>query len=71
MTLPPIHESVTLERLLELADSDEYLGVCLRCGADRACCEPDAEAYACDEGCGPFAYGPDAAMLLVADEVPA
>ena len=57
-----VHASVTLERLLELADSDEYTGVCLRCGADRACCEPDAENYACDECDAPFAFGPEAVL---------
>lgn len=28
---------------------NEMIGFCLACGAERACCEPDARKYPCDE----------------------
>jgi hypothetical protein len=46
----------TLEELQQADDCSE--GFCLACRAQRECCEPDAEAYRCDE-CGEHAvYGP-------------
>ena len=30
---------------------DDYVGLCLGCGAERDCCEPDASSYECEE-CG-------------------
>lgn len=30
---------------------DSSIGLCLGCGAERDCCEPDAENYKCEE-CG-------------------
>ena len=36
----------------EYAEYDESsTGLCLACGAERDCCEPDAENYKCEE-CG-------------------
>ena len=64
-----VHASVTRSRLLELAveRADEHLGVCLACGADRACCEPDARGYACDDCGAPFAFGAEEALLACPD----
>jgi len=46
-----LHESITFERLEEIIMNDEYIGFCVKCGAERECCEPDANHYQCDE-CG-------------------
>ena len=40
---------IPLEQYEELRE--EYIGICLKCGAERECCEPDAAHYECDE-CG-------------------
>jgi hypothetical protein len=41
--------TITIEQFEELLDSDT--GICLKCGAERGMCEPDARRYPCDE-CG-------------------
>jgi hypothetical protein len=28
---------------------DQYVGLCLKCGHERSCCEPDAREYDCEE----------------------
>lgn len=40
---------VSLEEYEQLRD--EYIGICLSCGEERDCCEPDAANYEC-ENCG-------------------
>ena len=40
-----------IDRAMEIVEADEYLGLCLDCGAEKDCCEPDARKYTCDE-CG-------------------
>jgi hypothetical protein len=47
---------VVTEAQLQQAD-DEMIGFCLACGAERACCEPDARKYPCDECHQPKCYG--------------
>jgi len=39
----------TLEQIEEA--SENMVGFCLACGAERECCEPDARKYHCEE-CG-------------------
>ena len=44
--------------------TDNYIGLCISCGAERECCEPDAEKYKCEE-CGKTnVYGVEQLMLL-------
>jgi hypothetical protein len=31
--------------------SEDYIGICTNCGAERDCTEPDADEYPCEE-CG-------------------
>lgn len=40
---------ISIEVYQEL--EDDQAGMCLRCGHDRGCCEPDASGYECD-ACG-------------------
>ena len=56
-----IHKSITFDRLMEAAERRETSldnpGFCIRCGEEQKECEPDAQAYECDE-CGANAvYG--------------
>ena len=44
---------------------DCYEGLCVSCGAERGCCEPDARRYECEEGCGKrTVYGAEELMLM-------
>ena len=57
------HASITLTRVMEAINEDEYPGLCIRCGADTSGVEPDAERYPCDE-CGAEAvYGAEQLIL--------
>jgi len=42
-----IHSSITLARVLALAAEDDYIGVCVHCGAETSGVEPDAREYPC------------------------
>ena len=50
-----VHRSITLDRVLELANQREFNldnpGICLACGEEAYGCEPDACKYMC-ESCG-------------------
>ena len=40
-------------------------GICLACGMENGCCEPDARKYKC-EGCGEHAvYGAEELMMRI------
>ncbi len=56
-----VHPSVTPERVVEACEREmsslDNPGICIACGEDAECCEPDARKYIC-EGCGlPAVYG--------------
>lgn len=58
------------DTIIKMSESDyliaqeEYLGYCRDCGAERDCCEPDAENYKC-ESCGAFAvYGAEQLLIM-------
>lgn len=44
--------TITVEEYLEYRE--EYIGICLECGAERETCEPDADGYRCED-CGEHA----------------
>jgi hypothetical protein len=44
--------------------SANMLGLCLACGAERDCCEPDARCYPC-EACGKrLVYGSEEILIM-------
>ncbi len=48
---------------------DEYIGLCLGCGEERECTEPDAHEYPC-EACGKNeVFGTEELLLMGALEV--
>ena len=60
------HPSITPARL-EQAVQEEYLGICIACGAERGNVEPDARRYKCDT-CGALeVYGAEELLLMVED----
>jgi len=65
-----IHSSLTIERIMEAAESQmmgtDNPGFCVACGEDADGCEPDARGYEC-ECCGKHAvYGAEELLLHVA-----
>ena len=47
----PVRQAITIERVVEMCERDEYEGICLACGEDAFDIEPDARGYEC-ESCG-------------------
>lgn len=43
---------------------DDSIGLCLACGAERDMCEPDAEAYDCEDCEKSFVFGMDTLLIL-------
>ena len=48
MKLP---KGLSIEQITDAVESDDNVGFCLACGAERFECEPDARNYECDS-CG-------------------
>jgi hypothetical protein len=44
-------KAITIERVMQQCENDEYEGICLACGEDAQGVEPDAREYEC-ESCG-------------------
>lgn len=64
----PSTERVELDQLMEAIESDEHLGFCLSCGADRDGCEPDARHYECEE-CGELqVFGAQELLIMISEE---
>jgi hypothetical protein len=70
MTTETMHESITLEMITPLAESQMFgtanSGVCLACGEERDGCEPDARNYEC-YACGEMkVYGAEEILIMLA-----
>lgn len=59
-----IHKSVTLDRVVDLCESSDMLGLCLTCGAENNAVEPDASEYMC-ETCREFTVWGVEELLLI------
>lgn len=64
------HTSITRERVLELLNEGEYIGLCVACGAERECTEPDARRYECPECNSRSVYGVEELLLMTTPPVP-
>ena len=59
-------KTALLELALKLAQYDEYMGICLGCGAEAVGVEPDARGYECD-ACGAHkVYGAEEILIALA-----
>lgn len=56
---------VTLDQIMEAAESGEYMGFCLACGAEAYGVEPDARRYECDECGKEKVYGAEELLMMV------
>ena len=60
-----IHDSITVDEVMEAIESGDYIGFCVVCGAEAYSIEPDARQYEC-EGCGkPGVYGAEELLLMM------
>jgi len=63
--ITPRRKAITLQRVIEMCERDEYEGICLACGEDAYGVEPDARRYEC-ESCGKEkVYGSQELILMV------
>lgn len=64
----PLHESVTIGRVMALVESGmnslDNPGICLKCGEDADGCEPDAQRYECEACGGRTVYGAEQILLM-------
>jgi hypothetical protein len=70
MTTRTLHHSITLERVIPLAESSmfglENPGLCIACGAERDGCEPDARGYECYECSENTVFGAEEILMMIA-----
>jgi hypothetical protein len=53
---------ISIEVYEEYRDMD--IGMCVKCGAEKECCEPDARKYKCDD-CGlRSVYGSEELLIM-------
>lgn len=58
-----MNKNINIDRVLELCEEDEYVGICTACGKEQDGCEPDARGYEC-ESCGSMSvYGAEELLL--------
>jgi hypothetical protein len=56
---------LTIDRIMEAVQEDDYLGFCIACGEEACGVEPDAHEYTC-ESCGKATvYGAEELLLMV------
>lgn len=61
-----IHDSITVNRVMEAVEQDDNLGFCNACGDEVSGVEPDACGYEC-ECCGEAAvYGAEELLIRLA-----
>ena len=58
-----IHPSLTLELIMHAVESDDYVGFCLKCGAEHYGVEPDAVGYSCEECEAPAVSGAEDILI--------
>jgi len=58
------HEPITFTLEQIKMAMEESSGFCIKCGAERDCCEPDAREYECDECKKKSVYGAEELVLM-------
>lgn len=61
-----MHKSITLEKVMNLVEEGEYIGLCINCGEERAQCEPDARNYHCDNCGEDKVFGAEELLIMLA-----
>jgi len=58
-----MHASITLDRVTDAIEADDYLGFCINCGEEHDSIEPDARRYRCEVCNQPSVYGAEEILL--------
>ncbi len=58
------HKSITLDRIVELVEADDNLGICGACGQEAMGVEPDARKYPCESCDEKRVYGAQEWLLM-------
>ncbi len=56
---------VSLDRVLEAVEADEYIGFCIACGYEQEGVEPDARKYKCEECNRAQVYGAEEVLIMI------
>jgi hypothetical protein len=57
-------QPLTIDRIIEAIQLDEYIGFCTECGREQCGVEPDARKYRC-ESCGAMSvFGAEELLLM-------
>lgn len=58
-------KEVSIDRVMEICENDEDIGICRSCGHEQDGCEPDARQYECEE-CGERqVYGAQELLIML------
>jgi len=60
-----IHESITVERVIEAVSEDDCIGFCVACGEETNGVEPDARKYTCDSCDEKTVYGAEELLIMI------
>ena len=58
------HASITTDRIIDLCEMDDNLGICGACGEDAMGVEPDARQYTCEYCEAQRVYGAQEWLLM-------
>jgi DNA-directed RNA polymerase subunit RPC12/RpoP len=60
-----LHESLTYELIKDSIESGDYMGFCIKCGAEHYGVEPDARGYECEECESESVYGAEELLFMI------
>ena len=60
-----VHESITIDRIVDAVKEDDNLGFCIFCGEEAYDVEPDARMYTCDSCGKKGVYGAEELLVEV------
>jgi predicted RNA-binding Zn-ribbon protein involved in translation (DUF1610 family) len=56
---------ITLEQVMDAVATDDYMGICVKCGYEQEGVEPDARKYECED-CGEHkVYGAEELLFMM------
>jgi predicted RNA-binding Zn-ribbon protein involved in translation (DUF1610 family) len=56
---------ITLEQVMDAVATDNYMGICVKCGYEQEGVEPDARKYECED-CGEHkVYGAEELLFMM------
>lgn len=59
---------INLDQVMELVMADNNVGVCIDCGTEHDCCEPDARHYECFECHTNTVFGASELLFMIGED---